>query len=139
MENLLDHIAPVKALEIESVVRADGGVELHAPLEPNCNDKGSAFAGSLSSLLVLAGWATVTRRLQAETLAADVMVVESQTRFLRPARSDLRSDAELADLEGLLTSLRAKARGRIEATCQVYSGGELCAEMTASYAVFLRK
>jgi thioesterase domain-containing protein len=81
-------------------------VRLRAPFEPNRNDKGTAFAGSLYSILVLAGWAVVTRHLQERGIQADVMVTESSTHYLRPVRAALEAEAELAAVPDPETAFR---------------------------------
>ena len=54
----------VREMQIEVLGEAEGRLRLRAPLAPNVNDKGSAFGGSLASLMTLAGWALATRKLE---------------------------------------------------------------------------
>ena len=114
---------PVAAMQ----VRVDGydeedGLRLSAPLAANVNDKGSAFGGSLTSLMTVAGWGLVTLRLQLAGLKADVFVADSAIRYLVPLRSDLQARASLAEgqcWEGFVQTLLKRGRARIQVLAQV--------------------
>ena len=138
MNSLFDKINPVKTLGINLSGYARGRLELTAPLQPNVNDKGTAFAGSISSMLVLSGWGAVTLCLEEAGIHADVMAVESNTRYRRPACAEMKCVAELGDTTQLMADLGIKKRGRIQIESNLYSDGELCATMTTSYAVFAK-
>ena len=136
MNNIFQPIEPATRLEITETDYTDGTIKLTAPLPPNQNDKGTAFAGSISSLLVLAGWGVLTRRLQAEGIEANIMVTESQTRYRRPVRDQLVATATLDDITPLLHQLETKQRGRMEVTTHLHSNHKCCASMTAQFAIF---
>jgi thioesterase domain-containing protein len=95
-------------------------LRLAAPLEPNVNDKGCAFGGSLASVLTLAGWGLVTLRLRDAGEDCDVFVQDSSVRYTAPVWTDFTAAAALApgeswdDFFGALRS-RGKARLRIHA------------------------
>lgn len=135
IEDLFADIVPAKTLQISISKQWKNGIELTAPLAVNLNDKGSAFAGSVSSILTLAGWALITRQLDEAGLSADVMVVESATQFSAAIRSNLIARAETteAEMTRVLKELeqRGRSRIRIESTIQEH------ASMTASFAVIL--
>ena len=136
MENLFEKIPPAQALQISAIRYADGCLELAAPLRPNLNDKGTVFAGSIASMLTLAGWGAVTLRLREAGIHADVMVVESAIRYRKPARTDIRSTARVGQIDRLMSDLATMKRGRIDVESTLSSDGKLCAAMTASFAVF---
>ncbi|MCK4565641.1 MAG: YiiD C-terminal domain-containing protein, partial [Verrucomicrobia bacterium] len=117
---------------------SNGCLELTAPLQPNINDKGTAFAGSISSLLVLAGWGVVTLRLQEAGIRADVAVSRSETDYKRPIRSDMRSIADVSNgqIDQLILDLTENQRGRIKIQSRLFSQGKRCADMSAHYVVF---
>ncbi|QBG48468.1 hypothetical protein EGM51_14070 [Verrucomicrobia bacterium S94] len=131
--NLLADIQPARMLGITVSRQWKNGIELCAPLEKNRNDKGTGFAGSISSILTLAGWALMTRKLHEAGLQAEVMVVKSETEFTAPVTGDFMAACETSDAETarVLQELEARGRSRIE----LYSEIPDCARMTASYAV----
>jgi len=86
---------PLVAMQLE--LRHFDGQRLYvyAPLAANVNDKGSAFGGSLSGLMTIAGWALATLKLQQAGLEADVYVATSSVRYRAPLLDDLHAQAWL--------------------------------------------
>jgi len=139
--NLFKQIALAKAMRVSVSGYSSGCLELTAPLRPNINDKGTAFAGSISSLLVLAGWGLVTLRLKEAGIQAEVVVSKSETDYRNPVRSDMRSIAEVSNgqIDPLISDLAENQRGRIKIQSRLFSQGKQCATMTAHYVVFPSK
>ena len=114
-----------------------------APLQPNINDKGCAFGGSLVSLLTLAGWALVVLRLRELGRDCDVYVQDSQVRYLAPVWSDIDASARLAEgetwesFDALLTQ-RGRARATVECHVPLPDGGQACT-MQARFVAIERK
>ena len=121
-------IPQVLAMQVQLAGERDGRLCLRAPLGPNVNDKGTAFGGSLVSLMTLAGWCLVSGRLEQAGLQAEVYVADSQVRYLAPLRDDLLAEAwlEEGDWDSFLASFRerGKARCRIAARVCLPGGGE---------------
>jgi len=133
---LTARIAPARALGVR--LEAVDPVTISAPLEPNLNDKGTGFAGSLFSVAALAGWALVTRWCAAEPVAAEVVLQSSTARFLAPARADFRALAHeppAAQREKLLRMLARSGRGRTEVAVDVKCHEALVMSFTGVYAV----
>ncbi|WP_372017377.1 YiiD C-terminal domain-containing protein [Pseudoxanthomonas sp. 10H] len=123
----LRSIPQVRAMQVDVDDERDGRLCLSAPLAPNVNDKGSAFGGSLVSLMTLAGWALATRRLAQAGLKADVYVADSQVRYLAPLHADLRAEAwlEEGDWDTFVATFRQRGRARCRiAACVRLPGGE---------------
>jgi thioesterase domain-containing protein len=100
----------------------DASVVLHAPLALNANFKGTAFAGSLYSVAVLAGWAWVTRHLAARAVAADAVIQQSSVQFLNPVQGELRATAtapEAARIDKFRKMLQRSGRGRISLRVEI--------------------
>jgi len=135
--NLFTQIEPAKAMQVSVSGYSNGCLELTAPLRPNINDKGTAFAGSISSLLVLAGWGVVMLRLQEAGIQAKVVVSKSETDYKRPIRSDMRSTAEVSDgqIDQLISDLTENQCGRVKIQSRLFSQGKQCAGMSAHYEV----
>ncbi len=118
----------VREMQVEVLGEAEGRLRLRAPLAPNVNDKGSAFGGSLASLMTLAGWALATRRLEVAGLEADVYVADSSLRYLAPLEDALLAEAwlEEGDWAGFTRTFRqrGRARCRIAACVRLPGGGE---------------
>jgi thioesterase domain-containing protein len=85
---LREHIPLTRALGC-SVVSADfSGVRLRAPLAPNVNPHGTAFAGSLASLAVMCGWVWVVLALRGHGEEGPVVVRRCEVDYLAPVESD---------------------------------------------------
>lgn len=143
LETELLAMPPVAALGLR--VGADAGddrLRLHAPLSANVNDKGCAFGGSLTSLMTLAGWGLVVRRLSAAALDADVYVGTSEVRYRAPLYADLEAvamPAEGEDWEAFLRAFRTTGKARFAVLAQVpLPEGGVAAEARSRY-VAVRK
>jgi thioesterase domain-containing protein len=131
-------IAPARALGLS--VEATEPVTIAAPLEPNVNDKGTAFAGSLFSVATLAGWAHVMRLCAEQSFEADVLLQASKSQFLAPARAGFRATAlepELSRRERLARMLAHSGRGRIEIAVSVNCQETPVMTFAGVYAVIL--
>jgi len=119
----------------------DDAVVLRAPLAPNANYKGTAFAGSLYSVAVLTGWAWVTRYLAARGLAADAVIQESSVRFLSPVQGELRASTAAppgAQIDKFRKMLQRAGRGRIRLRVEIDYGGTLAAFFEGVFAAAIR-
>ena len=137
-QTLHDQIPPTRAMGIE-VVSYDGEeLVLRAPLGPNSNDEGTAFAGSLYSLAVLAGWGMVFLKLVEANLAAKAMVYESSTSYRKPVREDIEARCRVPHpgaFDDLFASFRENGKGKIELQAEIRSGSDVAVAFTGRYAV----
>ncbi|KAF1686977.1 thioesterase [Pseudoxanthomonas broegbernensis] len=131
LERLKAHLRAiplVRAMQVELAGAADGRLRLRAPLAPNVNDKGSAFGGSLVSLMTLAGWGLATRQLARAGMRADVYVADSTVRYLAPLHAGLEAEAWLEeggwDAFVATFGARGRARCRIAARVLLPDGGD---------------
>lgn len=137
MKTLLESILPAQKLGIEVLGWANGRIELTAPLLKNLNDKGTAFAGSIDSLLDLAGWSAITLALRDTGINVEVMIVKSETAYRAAVRADMTATAELSrdKIDGAVKELKSRGRSRISVQSHLTAEGARCATMTAHYAI----
>lgn len=143
LQQVLDSMPPVRAMQIRVHDYRDGCLRLTAPLAANVNDKGNAFGGSLASALTLSGWALVTLQLRTAGHDADVYVADSQLRYLAPVHEDLQAQALAApeaDWDTFLGTFaqRGKARIAVVAT-QPGADGRPAAELSGRFVAFARR
>jgi len=121
------------------VLRYDGNtLVLGAPLDPNVNDKGTAFGGSLYSLLVLAGWGLIHLKLKEEGIPGDIMIHESTVNFSQPITDDWQAHCRLpeeGDYTRFIEHLRSKGRARLPLEAQIMAGSQVAVSFRGSYAV----
>ena len=119
----------------------DACVVLRAPLAPNANYKGTAFGGSLYSVAVLTGWAWATRYLETRHLPADVVIQESNSRFLVPVEGELRACAAApseAQIAKFCRMLQRAGRGRIRLRVEIRFGETLATLFEGVFAAVMR-
>ncbi len=144
LQSKLLAMPPARALQPRIDGYVQGRLRLHAPLAPNVNDKGTAFGGSLASMMTLAAWALTELQVDAAGLDAEVYVADSQLRYLSPLRDELRTEAWL-DAAGdgwdrFLATLRGRGRARATLAAHVLSqAGEPVAQASARYVAILRR
>lgn len=91
-------------------------VILTAPLAPNRNRSGTAFAGSLNAVATLAGWSWLTLFLQEAGIRAQVVLQDSTIAYSRPATTDFRAVCvapSTAEQGAFLAVLTRRGRGRV--------------------------
>lgn len=145
LENLRAYcrsMPPVAAIGID-VVGYDGErLRMRAPLAINVNDKGTAFGGSMTSLMTLAGWGLVTLRLQQAGRVADVFVADSTVHYRKPLYADLVADAMLApgeDWDTFLATFLQRGRSRIELQVRIpLPEGGIAAELAGRYVAIAK-
>lgn len=145
LETLRDYtrnLPPLAAIQAR-VVDYDGHrLRMTAPLSANVNDKGSAFGGSMTSLMTYAGWGLVSLQLQQAGLSADVFVADSQVRYLKPLYAELHAEAMLAPQQSwelFLATLAQRRRARIHLQARVIGAeGEVMADLAGRYVAIAK-
>ena len=137
---------PVAALQPRVLAWQEDVLRLGAPLQPNINDKGNAFGGSLCSLMTIAGWGLGFLRLEEAGLDADIYVADSRIRYLKPVYEDLvvevrfdiagEGGVDALDLAGALRA-RGRASYRVEARTLLGDGAS-AAVLGARYVAISR-
>jgi thioesterase domain-containing protein len=104
-------------------------IEIHVPLNPNLNDKGNAYAGSIYSSLVLAPWYLLTEITQNQGIDCKISVIYSTVKFRTPIEKDFTSHCEISDYGRLISELRERGRCRISANANTSDddGNHACA------------
>jgi thioesterase domain-containing protein len=105
------------ALGLTVVDRVGTGVVLGAPLAPNINHKGTAFAGSLNAAATLAGWGSIWLILREHGVRSHVVIQDSAVHYFRPVTGDFTARCtppSAAALKRLVDAVRKKGRGRLQ-------------------------
>ncbi|MBN2844336.1 MAG: YiiD C-terminal domain-containing protein [Sedimentisphaerales bacterium] len=132
MENPLNKIASFQGLGI-TVVRDDSdNVVLQIPLAGNTNDKGTMFAGSIYSLMVMAGWKLAMNSAEAAGAPGNVVISSASVNYLRPIAQDCQATAELT--RGFY--LNAYGSGCCDIRVTIFNTqNKLCADFTGQYRI----
>lgn len=96
LETLFHQQIPITASMGVKVEYYDGrSLRLAAPLSPNVNDKGTAFGGSLSSILTLAGWGLMYLRLAQQEQDCDIVIHKGELCYFHPIKGDFHAYCDL--------------------------------------------
>ncbi len=141
LQTYLDNHIPITRPMAIRVERAtDHQLVIRAPLPPNHNDKGTGFAGSLYSAMVLAGWCFVSARLRREGIDAQVAVTAADIQYLHPVVDGFRAVCRLDEAglwERFVAKLRKRRNYRIELPIEIENGGGLAVSMTGRYIAWI--
>ena len=137
---LYQHIPLASAMQV-NIDSYDGlHLVLSAPLACNSNDKGSAFAGSISSLATMSGWIALMLwtkdHYEGEFLVA---VAHADIHYKKPILTDFTARATLPHgdaLAQLHKTLLHKGRGRAQLHIEVCDGHGVAVTQVAEYAVW---
>jgi len=137
IEKLLkDQIPVTQSLGVRLDSVNENEAILSAPLELNHNHMGTAFGGSLSTLMILSGYSWLYHFMFSRGHTCHVILRETHTKFIQPVDEDMlihcRKPSEV-DLSQLLTTFEKKGLARITLECEVRtSKGKVCA-MTGEF------
>lgn len=138
---LNQEIPMTKAMQISCCDYNQHQLTLTAPLAVNKNDKGTGFAGSTTALATLAGWCLITRYTQDLQLDSEVMIVDSQLRYLRPVTQDFSACVQLPSEEACLVfkqQLQQQGKARIQLQVNIHEDDQLVLTLNGSYFARLK-
>jgi len=128
----INAIEPLKALGIELVQYEKGRALFKVPLIGNRNDKGTLFAGSQYSALVLSGWYLTSNWASENDLGEKVAVKDSNANYPKAALSDLLVEA-VFDTE---PDKRPSGHWRAKVTVTAKDvAGDIVSKLSADYRI----
>ncbi len=136
-QTLHEHIPISVPMGIE--VRSFDGSELvlTAPLEPNVNVHGTAFAGSIYAVGALTGWSMMTLQLGLAGIDGSLVIASANISYRRPVTGAIVARCQLPGdgFEASLERLRERGRARFELTTTIGAADEPDARLDGNYAV----
>lgn len=128
----LEAIEPITALGIELTSVSDDQIVFHVPLVGNRNDKGTVFAGSQFSGLVISGWYLASHWAKSKGLGEKVAIKDSQVRFPKAAESELTVTARFIEAPDQRPSGHWRAQIQVVAVDVL---GDTVSELTGDYRI----
>jgi thioesterase domain-containing protein len=117
-------------------------LELRAPLAPNVNDKGTAFGGSISSMLTLVGWGVIWIECGRADIDCDVVIHKGNISYNKPVYGELCAVCRAPgadELEQFLERLQKKGRARLQLQSELLSESDIMALFDCQYAALLAR
>ncbi|HRF44163.1 MAG TPA: YiiD C-terminal domain-containing protein [Candidatus Competibacteraceae bacterium] len=134
------HVPLFQAMQARLDHCNDTGLSIVAPLEPNINDKGIAFGGSMAALAALTGWALTRITLNEHSETSEIVITDSTQKFLRPVHNEiitecLRPDSQV--IERFIQSYRQRGKARWSVDVVIRADdGEPAMIFTGQYGIF---
>ena len=123
------------------VANYDGSaLRLDAPLAANVNHKGTAFGGSLSALLTLAGWSMVWLLLQDLELQGETIIQDSHCYYKAPVTGDFSAYCyrpRTEQIQHFARMLQVHRKGRLELNAEIIENGKPAVVFQGRYVVFV--
>lgn len=116
-----------KSLGLSIISLDQKGARIRAPLAPNHNHMGSAFGGSLSTMMILSGYIWLYDALLKNNHHAHVILFREEAEYLLPVRTDIEvlakapSEQEWKKFEEVFIR---KGTGRIVLHSEIRSGND---------------
>jgi thioesterase domain-containing protein len=128
-------LATALAIEVASCTPEE--IAVRAPLAPNRNLHGTAFAGSLFAVCVLTGWGAAWRALKERATEGLIVVADSQIRYRRAVTGDLLCQCRpnVDDVEQRLAELAASGRASLPLVCTIDQDGKRAVTFEGEYVV----
>jgi thioesterase domain-containing protein len=137
-ETLEREIPLTQHLELRVINYDDKGLALRAPLAPNINHKRTVFAGSLNSVVTLAGWGLLWLVLQELELPGRVVIQDSSCSYLRPVSNDFAAfcrKPEPEQIARLAEALKRRGKARIELNVEIQNEAGVAVSFTGRYVI----
>lgn len=123
-ERIRHGIPMAAAMDYRIVELAETQIRVEAPLAPNVNVHGTAFAGSLYALGILTAWGLCAHRIDLAGITADLVVAEAHIRYRAPVRGLIacRGALEPALAAAFIDDLEHKGRARTSVRVEIGRG-----------------
>ncbi|MFL0809364.1 MAG: thioesterase domain-containing protein [Agarilytica sp.] len=111
---------------------------LCAPLEPNINDKQTAFGGSLYCVCVLSCWGMLYMKTLEKGITCEQVVTESNISYLAPVSGEIIATCkapEESDLKTFFEKYEEKGRARLTLSSTIECEGNIAVKFQGSYAI----
>jgi thioesterase domain-containing protein len=132
---------PISAtMGIELVTFANDRLVVRAPLAPNVNVHGTAFAGSLYAIAALCGWGTTWLQLKTRGIDASIVIADGHIHYAAPVATAIEASCEFsgAPLDAAMARLTSTGKARFPLECSIATDAGEAARFSGDYAVRLQ-
>lgn len=117
-------------------------LQMGAELEPNVNDKGTGFGGSLATVATLCGWSIITLYLRSLGRDDDVVIRESHLEYFLPVTDDFVAVTSLPEGDALAQfteKMEAKGRARMDLIIEIHQDDKVALRLSGSYVALEKR
>lgn len=139
-EMLREQVPLLKHLGISISEYGDLQVVVEAPLAPNVNTHGTAFAGSLYCVGAMTGWSLTHLSLMEAGHKPSVVLANAEVAYKKPVTHDIKATTQISceTFDGFLSDFETKGKARLTAHMVVSCDGQEAVNMTAQYVAFAK-
>jgi thioesterase domain-containing protein len=141
LQATFDHEIPItREIGIKVAHYDSEQLALTAPIERNTNHKATAFAGSLNSVVTLAGWGMIWLLLKELDIAATIVIQDSASHYRRPVTRDFTAVCHRPGPEQVRQfahTLREKGRARLELQVAIHEHDVMVMSFRGRYVALL--
>jgi thioesterase domain-containing protein len=129
------------AMKIEVVEFANNRLVVRAPLAPNVNVHGTAFAGSLYAVAALCGWGMTWLQLKSRHIDGNIVIADGHIHYAAPVQQEIIATCLFSgdDLETAMARLTSTGKTRFKLECVIDAHDVEAARFTGDYAVRLHQ
>lgn len=132
------HIPLSQGMDVSVLECSPQGVLFQAPLAPNINHRDTLFGGSASAIAILAAWAALFLRLQADGLSGRLVIQRNHMEYLEPIDGPFQAAASAPDSvawQSLVRMLKRRGIARITQHSELRYRGRVCGRMEGEFVV----
>ena len=114
----------------------DYSIIVSVPIKPNGNHYNTAFGGSIATLGILCGWALLHSKMIEEKVNGTIVIKQSNTKYIAPARTDFQASCEDLTFEkwqNFKTDLAQNGKAELTLHSVLISDGNLTAKQESVY------
>ena len=140
-EKIYTQIPMIKKMGARPVHYDGQCLKLELPLEPNINDKGIAFAGSLAGGATFCGYAVIKMLLNQHGFKQDLAAVSSNAQYLAPVKAAFMVTACLPGAEKtteFLEKLQRKGKASLALNIEVFCDSKVVMTSKDIYVAYPR-
>lgn len=133
-----EHLPLAGNMGIEVTYYDGQQLQLSAPIEPNINDKLTAFGGSLYCLAVLSCWGMAYLQTEEAGINCNLVVARAEIDYLRPVSTDVFTavcEIEAAGVNNLLTEFSQKGKAKIALSATIMQNDKIAVRFQGQYAI----
>lgn len=124
---------------VEVVELNPSRVRILARLEPNLNPHGTAFGGSINTVMLICGWSTVFINVIDFDVNSHIVIRKNSIEYLSPITSDIIAECSIENQENLkklVAGYKKFGRAKIDLTVVCMDRTKIAAKFKGQYVVF---
>ena len=120
---VLGNIPLLNAMQLSFDSFDENGLVLSCPLEPNINDKGTGFGGSIGALATICGWTYTMLHAKAVLTEPEAMIVEQNMNFKAPVTGSFTATCRSTVPDDFYQRLESGRNGKLNLSISIQSEG----------------